>query len=91
MKSNTVLIKIVGRVVGGPSDLDGQWLKSYDPNAKGGRGDIKGTKLRDEAMRFADMPAAMACWRQASTELPIRPDGQPNRPLTAYTIQVERE
>lgn len=91
MRSDAVLIRIIEPVWGGPSDLDGQWLKAYDPNARDGRGTVVGTTHRKEAMRFADMLAAMKFWRQTSTVLPVRPDGMPNRPLTAFTIEVERE
>jgi len=91
MTNTVVLIRIVEPVWGGPSDLDGQWLKAYDPDARGGHGAIKGTPHRKEALRFPDMSAAMKFWRQTSAVLPVRPDGQPNRPLTAFTIEVERE
>jgi hypothetical protein len=89
--SNAVIIKIISPVVGGPSDLDGLWLKSYDPDGRGGRGNVIGTKKRAEALRFTDMPSAMKFWRQPSSVLPLRPDGKPNRPLTAFNIEVERE
>ncbi len=56
----------------------GSWLKSYDPDAYDGRGSATWT---------FDTEAAMACWRTVSTVRPTRPDGQPNRPLTAATIE----
>jgi hypothetical protein len=28
-------------------------------------------------------------WQRPSTEVPLRPDGRPNRPLTAFTVEFE--
>ena len=87
----TAIIRIIGPAwEGGPADLDGLWLKAYDPDAQDGHGTIVGTKHRANAMQFTDMAAAMRCWRQPSTARPTRPDGKPNRPLTAFTIEVEQ-
>jgi hypothetical protein len=41
-------------------------------------------------MRFADLAAAVACWKRQSTVRPLRPDGKPNRPLTAFTITFDQ-
>ena len=91
MTSKIVLIRLVARADGKAHPLDGLWLKSFDPDGCKGHGEVTGTKRRADAMRFTDMPAAMKFWRKTSTVLPMRPDGQPNRPLTAFTIEVERE
>ena len=85
------LIRIIAPALGGPDPLSGTWLKSFDPNARNGRGLIVGTTDRNEAHRFEDAGAAMECWRQVSTTHPTRLDGRPNRPLTAYTIDLVRE
>ena len=63
------------------------WLKSFDANARQGRGAIRTTKHRQEAQRFKSFEAVMACWKTESTVAPFRPDEKPNRPLTAFTIQ----
>jgi hypothetical protein len=63
------------------------WLKKFDPNAHNGRGAIWMTKDRAEAKRFDSFAAVMECWKTQSTLVPVRPDGKPNRPLTAFTIQ----
>jgi hypothetical protein len=67
------------------------WLKSADVNAYAGRGHCEFTMRRDEALAFPDFVAAMDFWKLQSTVTPIRPDGKPNRPLTAYTVQPCRE
>ena len=65
------------------------YLKSYDPEAYGGRGEVTFTGSIDEAMEFADRHAAWACYFQVPKCAPSRPDGRPNRPLTAYTIFID--
>ena len=65
------------------------WLKSYDPEAHGGRGRVSFTDDVDEAMTFADQKAAMACYLQIPKNHPVRDDGKPNRPLTAYTVVID--
>jgi hypothetical protein len=67
--------------------LKTSWLQSFDANANGGRGSLVMTKKRSEAMRFDSIGAVMECWQTQSTVVPLRTDGKPNRPLTAYTIE----
>lgn len=85
----TVIIRIVAAATGEAGDLDGLFLREYDPDAHDGRGVITGTRQREHALQFADPGAALACWRQTSKVRPLRPDGRPNRPLTAYTVEVQ--
>lgn len=47
------------------------------------------TIYRGHAMRFANTGEAIAAWNTASTRRPLRPDGKPNKPLTALTVEVE--
>lgn len=42
-----------------------------------------------EAIRFPTSKAAFLAWQTRSTVMPTRPDGRPNRPLTAYTMSIE--
>lgn len=76
---------LVGMLADGPA-----YLKSYDVNANDGRGADEWTMIKAEALRFDDFMAAMAAWKTQSTVRPIRPDGRPNRPLTAYTVTFEQ-
>lgn len=66
------------------------YLASYDPDACEGRGDIKVTRDIGLARRFADAREVLEEWRRQSTVQPLRSDGKPNRPLTAYTIQPKQ-
>lgn len=65
----------------------GAWIKSCDVDARGGRGFVEFAIEREQAMAFPDLGAALAYWKRQSTVCPLRDDGRPNRPLTAYTVQ----
>lgn len=70
----------------------GEWLTSYDPEA----GDLERTGLFEasldpaDALRFPSLEAAYRVVMQQSERVPLRPDGQPNRPLTAFTLEIKR-
>lgn len=84
-------ILLVGTAVGIPTEFDGKYVKAYDPTYvdpvfgyDGGLLEVTGD-LR-EAMRFPDVQAAMEKYRQP---FGMRWDGEPERPLTAWTITFE--
>lgn len=64
---------------------EGAWLAAYDPDAER----IEWTTEPAKAMRFVDGKAAVECYRTQSRTTPLRYDGKPNRPLTAYTISLQ--
>jgi hypothetical protein len=53
-----------------------------------GRAPIPTTDDPGKAHRFKDPPEAVAFWHTQSKVKPRRTDGLPNRPLTAYTIEI---
>jgi len=67
----------------------GKWVKSFDPDAHDGRGDLRVTDDRYKALSFSSPGEAMRFWKQQSKSRPVRPDGEPNRPLTAWTCGIE--
>lgn len=69
-------------------ELLNSWLKSFDPDAEEGRGLLETTDDRDEAMVFSSMEEAELTWFAQSTVAPTRTDGKPNRPLSAWTIEI---
>jgi len=75
-----------GLAVGIPTDVDGKWLSYYDPTKRGFRGEIRATDDAAKALAFDSFEDAAMCWRQASG---TRPDGRPNRPLTAYSVEIK--
>jgi uncharacterized membrane protein len=66
--------------------LTGEYLRRFDPEFAGGVGAAWWTDDPAQAMRFADLGEALATWKTKSAIRPLRDDGKPNRPLTAYTI-----
>ena len=66
-----------------------EYVESCDVDAHRGHGDVKLTRDLAQAKRFADFGAALEYWKRQSTVRPLRPDGQPNRPLTAYNVTPE--
>lgn len=72
----------------GAWSIQGEFVKSYDPNAHDGRGAVLFTSDKAEALRFSDIPAAMKFIQQVPKARPTRADGLPNRPLTAFTLTI---
>jgi len=67
----------------------GEYLEWADPDANNGIGADRWTTDIDKAKKFATFADAVECWRAQSTVNPVRPDGKPNRPMTAWSITVE--
>lgn len=68
-------------------ELD-RYVIACDVDAFDGRGDaVFGTLAA--ARVFADAGAALAYWKRQSTVRPLRPDGKPNRPLSAFTVEIQ--
>lgn len=85
----TYVIRLIKLASGEASEHEGRLLKAYDPNFSNGLGRAWSTDDPDEAMTFADAGEAHTLWTTVSTTHPMRVDGNPNRPLTAWTIGVE--
>jgi hypothetical protein len=84
-----VVLQLLTRADGVPSEHDGRYLQHYDPDHEPLNGIIITTADIAYARHFADGGAALALWRQVSRTLPRRlHDGAPNRPLTGYTCEV---
>lgn len=73
---------------GGP--VKGPYLQWSNPDAKQGMGDEGWTDDVAKAQKFPSFEAAMACWNAQSKARPLRPDGRPNKPLTAFSVTVEQ-
>lgn len=90
------VIKIIGLANGMfNTPFDGMYLKEYDPSRTGhdpeGRpmlASVEVTYYVEEAKRFEDKLEAWEYWKQIDKREPVRSDGHPNRPLTAFTIEV---
>ncbi len=82
-----VRIQLRSRADGSTNDLPVGWyLASYDANGNDGWGEAVWTDNPADAAVFTSATAAHACWTEQSRLRPLRPDGQSNRPLTAYSV-----
>lgn len=81
------VIRCRGLALGGAAPV-GEYLESYDPDANNGRGSASWTPDPARALRFADAASAWELWRRPSRVRPLRTDGRPNRPLTAFTVEI---
>ena len=86
----TLLIKALGFANGRSCPHEGQYLKAFDFEYENGIGYGDFTDDPSEAMKFDSFRDAMEFWKTQSKVRPIRPDGEPNRPLTALSISLER-
>lgn len=67
-----------------------KFLAHYDPDTGVvGRGTVRWTPALDKALLFDTQSAAFDCYMLISKKVPKRPDGKPNRPLTAYSVSIE--
>lgn len=64
------------------------WLKDCDHEAADGRGIVMLCSNAGGARLFTEMKHAVAFYQRVPQCRPLRPDGFPNRPLTAYTVEV---
>lgn len=89
-----VVLQMVERPTAQPgvyvlTGFEGQYLKTFDFEAHDGTGEISFTRDPDDAKQFADIGEAFAFLKRQPDCRPIRPDGHPNRPLTATTWEVK--
>lgn len=76
-------------IAGSPRSIEvGLFLQAFDPEARGGRGDVTWTPHIENALRFDTAIEAAEFWKTQSKTMPLRPDGLPNRPLTAYSVSI---
>lgn len=89
--SQRVIIQLMGVAPNGRPPPRPTWVKDVDFDGMGGRGTIIMTQNKAEAKRFDGPAEAFEYYRTQSKVVPIRPDGHPNRPLTAYHVQISSE
>jgi hypothetical protein len=85
----TVIIRAVEFADGTPCPHSGQWLVWFDHDADGGQGHGVFTSEPRRAMQFLDNADALQFWNRQSLVRPLRPDGQPNKPMTALSVLIE--
>lgn len=85
----TVVMIERGDAFGRSTGYEGQYLKAFDFEAHDGVGLIDMTPDIQQAMKFADLAQAIAFRGRSPICAPTRPDGRPNRPLTATTWEFK--
>lgn len=83
-----VVLHILGAAGGQATPDYNRYVASCDVDAFDGRGLLDTVEKPEDAMVFPDVVSALEYWRRQSTVTPLRPDGEPNRPLTAYHVEV---
>ena len=81
--------KLVTDLAKGIEPNKGPYVISCDTDAWEGRGAVVFTHDITKAKRFENISEALEYWRRQSRVVPLRPDGKPNRPLTAYHVTFE--
>jgi hypothetical protein len=91
-----MVMKLLSMENGESSPFDGQYVKEYDPDRAGVDPDgrpmtihLVTTSRKEEAKTYAHMGEFHAEWTRVPKGAPIRFDGEPNRPLTAFSVTNE--
>jgi hypothetical protein len=67
---------------------NGEYLKAFDPEALDGMGSFVWTKDKQNALHFDDAADAFILWNTVPKCRPTRSDGRPNKPLTAFSVEI---
>jgi hypothetical protein len=84
----TCVIRLVEFADGSFTFPPSSFVEDFDFEAEDGKGSAKITRLWWCAKQFPDPGAALDFWKTQSKTHPLRPDGEPNRPLTCTTVEV---
>jgi hypothetical protein len=86
------LISTAGRIISGRTtdeDIRNRWIAEADVDAYDGRGWVVGTRDPELALSWPDKQQAIEFYMTDSKVRPLRADGLPNRPLTAFNVVIE--
>jgi hypothetical protein len=87
-------VSVVVRVICAADGLtqtphDGRWIVEWNPHVPFGTLAVTSTADRAKAKRFPSGIDAMRQWQTVSRAQAYRPDGEPNRPLAALTVEID--
>jgi hypothetical protein len=84
-------IRLLGREDGTPTEFDGEYVVEYDPTPRfdeeGEYVHIATTSNPAKARQFPNIEQAVEFYLLPS-QSGSREDGEPNRPLTAYNVEI---
>jgi len=83
-----IVIRAMGFANGTPCPHVGQYVESFDHEAHDGRGYATFTSDLAKAMKFKQHGDAFEFWRKVPNNKKKRPDGKPNRPFTALSVEI---
>lgn len=66
----------------------GKFITGFRPLAYDGLGEVLFSPNLPDALAFETADEAIGYYRQVPRHRPVKPDGKPNRPLTAFTVEV---
>lgn len=89
MSEYVIRILGVGSDMGMFDHMPATYLKSYDVDAYDQVAATVFTQNIHDALHFASRTIAFTTWQTQSTARPLRDDGEPNRPLTAFSVSIE--
>lgn len=84
------LLKAIGFAQDVMCPHEGQYLETFDFEYENGLGQGTFTKDPSRAKQFPSFGDAFEFWRTQSKARELRPDGKPNRPMTALSITIEK-
>jgi hypothetical protein len=68
---------------------DGRYIVKYDPTLVDGVFTLETSPNVEDAIGFDSFVEMRDYWMQVCPDPATRPDGLPNRPLTAFTVSLE--
>jgi hypothetical protein len=77
----SVVIRLIELADGRASEHEGAFVFHSDPH-----GELVTTRAIERAKRYEDFDEAMQDYRRGTGRM--RPDGKPDRPMTAWTIEI---
>lgn len=85
---SAIVVQIVEVTGAPPSVHDGRWVIAWNPHVDDFIGDVVTTDIKSLATVWP-LNKAIEVYRTISRLAPRRPDGEVNRPLTAYSVIFE--
>lgn len=90
-----MVVQLISLAAGGSTPFDGEYLVEYDPDREGLSPDgelmlahVVTSPDVGQARRFKDAVELHQYIYKIAAHTPTRPDGKPNRPLSAYTMHA---
>ena len=83
-------MRVIGSAAGWHlGEMEGWYVHHVDVQAANISHDwLKLTHNIDDAWLWDSAEDALSTWKEILTSDPVRPDGKPNRPMTAFTVEL---